>query len=74
MGVRKGGKRAFPPWKLGLRAKMSSKREIRSLIPIGWVKPCNDSLFAGETLTLHKSQVHCSSSGVKCSDALAVHS
>jgi len=41
---------------------------------ISWVKHCNDSLFAGETLALHKSQIHCSTSGVKCRDELAVHS
>ena len=49
----------FPPWKLGLKAKISGKREISYLILISWVNSCNDSLFADMTLTLHNSQVHC---------------
>jgi len=49
-----------PPWKLGLRRKISGKREISNLILlISWVNSCNDSLFVNMTLTLHKSQVHC---------------
>jgi len=74
MGVRRGGKRALPLGNWDWQAKISWKREIRSLVPVCWVKPCNDSVFAGETLTLHKSQVYCSCSGVIYSDELAVHS
>jgi len=36
---------------------MSRKSEVRSLFPINWFNSCIDSLFAGMTLTLHKSQV-----------------
>jgi len=51
-----GGKGHFPHWK---EANFSRKSEIRSLIPMDWFNSCIDSLFAGMTLTLHKSQVHC---------------
>jgi len=51
---------------------MSRKREISSLILISWVNSCNDSLFADMTLTLQKSQVHCSGS-LACRDEFAVH-
>jgi len=61
MGVRRGGQNGhFPPWKLGLRSKISGKREISCLILISWVNSCNDSLFADVALTLHKSLVTCS--------------
>jgi len=60
-GVRgEGEKRGFRHWKLGLRTKISRKSELSSLTPINWFNSCNDSLFAGMTLTLYKSQVHCS--------------
>jgi len=36
------------------------KFDVSSLIPINWFISCNNSLFAGTTLTLRKSQVHCS--------------
>jgi len=54
-----------PPWEiecltLSVRAKISRKRKVSSLIPIISFNSCNDSIFAGMTLTLHKSQVHCS--------------
>ena len=51
MGVRRGrlnGHVAKP--------EFSRKLEISSLIPIS----SNEDLLAGMTLTLHKSQVHCS--------------
>ena len=40
--------------------KFSRKLDVSSSTPINWFISCNDSLFAGTTLTLHKSQVHCS--------------
>jgi len=58
-GVRRGAKRAFSPGNWVQEAKISGKREISSLILIGWVNFCNDSLFADMTLTMHKSRVHC---------------
>jgi len=42
-----------PPWKLGLRTKISSK--VSSLIRIIWFNFCNNSLFTADTL--QKSQV-----------------
>jgi len=43
-------KRAFsPPWKLGLRTKISRKLDVSSSIPINWFISCNDSLLAGTT-------------------------
>jgi len=53
-------------------AEISRKREISILILISWVNSCNNSLFADTTLTLQKSQVHCSGS-LTCSDELPVH-
>jgi len=41
--------------------KFSRKFYARSSIPINWFISCNNSLlFAGTTLTRHKSQNHCS--------------
>jgi len=34
------------------------KPEVGIFIPINWFGSCNDSLFAGMKLTLHKSQDH----------------
>ena len=51
--------------------KFSRKLDVTSSIPIGWFISCNDSLFAGMTLTLHKSQVAIL---VSNSDEVAVHS
>jgi len=48
------------PWKLVTRTKLCRKRQANSLIPIIWFSSCNNSLFSGMMLTLHKSQVHCS--------------
>jgi len=60
MGVRRGGaKRAFAPLEIEPKEpKFYRKHEVSSLISIIWFHSCNDSLFAGKTLTLHKSQVH----------------
>jgi len=55
-----GARRAFPPGNSDKEAKISRKPEISSLIVVTWVNSCNDSWFADVTLTLHKSQVHCS--------------
>jgi len=41
MGVRRGGKRAFCPLEIGSEAKIFGKSEIRNLILIIWVNPCN---------------------------------
>ena len=61
MGVRWGWWNGhLPPWKLVKEPKIYRKPEASSLIPINWFNSCNQSLFAGMTLTLHKSQVHCS--------------
>ena len=59
---RGGTKRAFPPWKMGLR---TNKPEVSSLIATNLFNSCNDSVVTGMTLTLHTSQVHCY---VSCSD------
>jgi len=71
MGVRRGGGKTgiCPPWKLDLRAINLLKTRNQKLIPISWVKPCNDSLFAGAALALRTSQVHCPGSG-SCSVAV----
>jgi len=59
-GRPQGGKNGhFPPWKRGLRSKISRKREIISLILISWGNSCNDTLFVDTTLTLHKTRVPC---------------
>jgi len=50
----------LPPGNWDWEAKISRKRKISSFILISWVNSCNDSLSADITLTLHKSQVHCS--------------
>jgi len=52
MGVRKGPKWAF--------AKVSDKPDVSSLIPINLFNVCNETLFAGMTLTQRTTQVHCS--------------
>jgi len=54
-----GAKRAFAPLEIEPKEpKFYRKYEVSSLISIIWFHSCNDSLFAGKTLTLHKSQVH----------------
>ena len=57
-GVRRGrAKRAIAhPWKSGLEPKCW----VSNLTLIDWLHSCNHSSFVGTTLTLHKSQVHCS--------------
>ena len=56
-----GAKWAFSsPRKLGLRKKIYRKPEVSSLIALNSLNSCNDILFAGMTLILHKSQFHCS--------------
>jgi len=68
-----GGKNGhLRPLEIGIKnQKYKKKTEVSSLTPISWFNSCNDSLFAGMRLTLHKSQVHVM---VSCSDELAVHS
>jgi len=39
---------------------MSRKPKANSLLSINWFNSCNNTSFTGMTLTLHKSQVHCS--------------
>jgi len=60
MGVRRGRKRAFPPWDRNLPPRFSRKHEVSSSVPINWLHFCNATVFSGMTLTLHNSQVHCS--------------
>jgi len=43
------------PWKLGLRTNISRKSKASSSNRIILFNSCNNSLFAGTTLTLHKS-------------------
>jgi len=38
--------------------KLSRKFDVSSSIPIDWFIFCDNGLFAGTTLTRHKSQVH----------------
>ena len=40
--------------------KLSRKYDVSSSIPINWFISCDNSLFAGTTLTRHKIQDHCS--------------
>jgi len=58
MGVRRGENGHSPLWKLGPRTKNFRKPEDSNFIQITWFNSCNDSLFSGITLILHKSQVH----------------
>jgi len=44
-------------WKLGLRTKISRKPKVSSLIDLPLAMTVS---FAGMTLTLHKSRIHCS--------------
>ena len=56
-----GGERAFAPFgNWNKESKFYKKPDISSSIPFNWLNYCNDSLFAGMTLTLHKIQVLCS--------------
>ena len=72
-----GSKRAISPlWKLGVRTKkLSRKFDVNSSIPINWFISCYNILFAGMTLTRHKSKVHCP--GVMqcwaCSSLMSAH-
>jgi len=59
MGVRRGAKRAFATLEIGINNQIFlEKPEVGILIPINWFDSCNDSIFAGMKLTLHKRQVH----------------
>jgi len=64
MGVSREGeaKREFAPClEIGIKNQIfREKPEVGILIPINWFDSCNHRLFAGVTLILHKSQVHCS--------------
>jgi len=72
MGVRRGDKCPFPPWKLGLRAKNFSKSpKSASNIPINWSDSCNDSFLL--VWNSHCTRVRFTVI-VSCSDGLAVHS
>jgi len=57
MGVCRGENGNLTPWKLGL---ITTKPQVSSLIPTKLFNSCNNSLFAGMTLTLYTSQVYCS--------------
>jgi len=64
MGVRRGAKKGIcPPLENGTK-KQIFLENVKSafLILMSWVNSCNSSLFADmtQTLTLQKSQVHCS--------------
>jgi len=59
MGVRRGGNTRFSPsWKLGLGTKNVRKSEASISIPINRFISCNNTLFTGMALTLHKCQLH----------------
>jgi len=46
MGVRKGGKRAFPLLEIGITNQIVlEKPEVVILIPINWFDSCNDRFF-----------------------------
>jgi len=47
-----------PPENWESETKIYKKSEDRSLIPITWFNSCNDSVFAGMTITLRKNQIH----------------
>ena len=55
-----GGKTGIcPRLETGIKNQIFlEKTEVGMLIPINWFDSCNDSVFAGMKLTLHKSQVH----------------
>ena len=60
IGVRRGEETGIClPWKFGLRTKIFCKPWSHQL-KSDWFNSCNDTLFAGMTLTLRKRQVHCS--------------
>jgi len=40
------------------KTKIFRKSEVGILIPINWFNFCNNTLFTGMALTLHKSQLH----------------
>ena len=63
MGVRRGGKRSICLPEIGPKNQKfleNPKSAGSSLIPISWLNSCNDTLFAGMTLPLRKSQSCCS--------------
>jgi len=55
-----GQNRACAPLEILSKNQNFLEPEVSSLILINWFNSCSESLFAGMTLTLHKSQVHCS--------------
>jgi len=59
MGILRWGKMDIcpPPGNWDYEPNMFRKSEVRSLIPNDWFNSCIGSLFAGMTVTLHKSQV-----------------
>jgi len=61
MGVRRGETKTGvcpPPLEIEPKNQNFLENEVSSSISNNWFNSCNDSLFAGETLILHKSQVH----------------
>jgi len=67
MSVRRGGQNGhLPLWKLDHEPKFYGTHEVNSLIQINWFNSCNDSLFAGMTLTLRKSHFLVSCIGDPC--------
>ena len=56
-----GGNGHLLPLVIGTKnQKFLEKPEVSKSIPINCFNACNDSLFVGITLILHKIQVHCS--------------
>jgi len=55
------GEVGIPPWKLEYEQTMSRKSEVNSLFPILIALILATTVyFPSMTLTLHKSQIHCS--------------
>jgi len=57
VGGRQNG-RLPPSLEIEPKNKNFLENDVSSSISINWFNSCNDSLFAGKTLILHKSQVH----------------
>jgi len=59
MGIRWRGKTGISSLEIGIQNQIFlEKPEVGILIPNNWFDSCNDSIFAGMKLTLHKNQVH----------------
>jgi len=69
-GRPQGGERAISPLEIGTKNQKFRKSEVNILIPINWFNSCNNTLFTGMALTLHKSQLHCSGVMQWCTSSL----